>query len=128
MTAVAVGGALVNTLKNESCPNCFKFYRQLDIYDNKRNLKFGEKKMFRSALLGAPKVNLSISTSDSLMTHCFLANSLVLVTVSWCLLPYIVPHMIIYTLYDVFIKLVVYYLLFWSNDASFLSMIHARGW
>ena len=35
--------------------------------------------------------------------------------------------MIIYTLYDVFIKLVVYYSLFWSNDASFLSMIHARG-
>ena len=104
MTAVAVGGALVNTLKNESCPNCFKFYRQLDIYDNKRNLKFGEKKMFRSALLGAPKVNLSISTSDSLMTHCFLANSLVLVTVSWCLLPYIAvsyTHLTLPTIYSV---------------------------
>jgi len=92
------------------------------------NLKFGEKKMTRRVLMGASKVKPLISTSDSLMTHCFLANSLVLVTVSWCLLPYIVPHMIIYTLYDVFIKLVVYYLLFWSNDASFLSMIHARGW
>jgi hypothetical protein len=76
-----VGGALVNSLKNESCPNCFKFYRWLGVYSNKMNPKFCEKKMLGSALMGASKVISSILTSDSLMTHCILAHSLVLATV-----------------------------------------------
>ena len=78
---LSVGGALVNSLKNESCPNCFKFYRWLGIYSNKMNPKFCEKKMSGSALMGASKVNSSISTSDSLTTHCILAYALVLATV-----------------------------------------------
>jgi hypothetical protein len=77
----SLGGALVNSLKNESCPNCFKFYRWLGVYSNKMNPKFCEKKMLGSALMGASKVISSILTSDSLMTHCILAHSLVLATV-----------------------------------------------